>query len=143
LLPRSTGRRLWPWALVGAVAIDIDHVPMYTFSPDFAVDGRPPTHSLLTVLVLAGVALACAPARVPFAGLALGLCLHFVRDVATGPGVPLFWPLGDAAVRVPYVAYLVVIAGAAAIATRKIVALTRPPLQSPTTIDGADTVLPA
>jgi len=127
LLPRSARRNLWPWAMLGAVAIDIDHVPLYTFAPGFAVDGRPPTHSLLTVLILAGVAALVPAVRIPLAGLALGVCLHFVRDIATGPGVPLFWPIADSAVGAPYMAYLVVIGGTAAVATWKIVRFTRPP----------------
>jgi inner membrane protein len=131
LLPRSARGALWPWAMIGAVAIDIDHVPLYTFAPDFAVDGRPPTHSLLTVLILAGVAAALPAVRIPFTGLALGVCLHFVRDTATGPGVPLLWPIADAAVRVPYGAYLVVMVGAAAVATWKVVASTRTPAEPP------------
>jgi inner membrane protein len=85
----------------------------------------------LTVLILAGVAAALPAVRVPFAGLALGVCLHFVRDIATGPGVPLFWTIADAAVRVPYGAYLVVMVGAAAVATWKVVASTRTPAEPP------------
>ena len=107
------------------MAIDIDHVPLYTFAPGFDVGGRPPTHSLLTVLVLAGVAVLIPAVRTPFAGLALGVCLHFVRDVATGPGVPLLWPLHDSAVRVPYAAYLAVLAVAVGVATWRIFRGTR------------------
>jgi inner membrane protein len=124
-LPRSARGKIWPWALLGSVAIDIDHVPLYTFAPWFDVGGRPPTHSLLTVLVLAGVAVLIPAVRTPFAGLALGVCLHFVRDVATGPGVPLLWPLHDSAVRVPYAAYLAVLVVAVGVATWRIFRGTR------------------
>ena len=119
-LPRPARRKVWPWALIGAVAIDVDHVPLYTFAPEFEVGGRPPTHSLLTVLVLFVAALAIPAARVPLAGLALGVCLHFVRDVATGPGMPLFWPVSHAVVRVPYPAYLAVMVVAAGVGTWRI-----------------------
>jgi hypothetical protein len=37
---------------MGSVAIDVDHIPLYTFAPGFIVSGRPPTHSLITVLAL-------------------------------------------------------------------------------------------
>ncbi len=120
VLPRSARGRVWPWALLGAVAIDIDHLPLYTFAEGFEVGGRPPTHSLLTVLILAAFATVVPAVRLPLAGLALGVGLHFVRDVATGPGVPLFWPFDDAAVRLPYPAYLVVVTCAAGIATWKV-----------------------
>jgi inner membrane protein len=126
VLPRSARRRLWPWTLLGAVAIDIDHVPLYTFAHEFAVDGRPPTHSAMTVLILAVVAAVIPAVRIPFAGLALGVCLHFVRDIATGPGVPLFWPFDDVAERAPYPVYLAVIAGTAGVATWRIYRDTRP-----------------
>jgi len=129
-LPWSAIGGLWPWALIGAVAIDIDHVPLYTFAPEFAVDGRPPTHSMLTVLFLAVLAVAIPAARIPLAGLALGVGLHFVRDIATGPGVPLFWPFNDAAIRVPYALYLPVMGAAAAIATWKIFRATGPRTES-------------
>jgi inner membrane protein len=108
-LPLS-GWRIAPWALLGAVAIDADHIPLYTFASDFSVGGRPPTHSLLTVLVLLSVAGSGPPAvRIPCAGLALGVCLHFVRDVSTGPGLPLIWPVSDVAVRWPYAAYTAIL----------------------------------
>jgi inner membrane protein len=105
VLTRRPGDARWLWALCGSVAIDLDHVPLYTFAPDLAVSGRPPTHSLLTVLVL--WALAAVPVlRTPMSGLALGVLLHLVRDVATGPGVPLLWPVSGTAVRAPHLAYL-------------------------------------
>ncbi len=124
-LPRSTVRRVWTWALLGAVVIDLDHVPVYTFAPGFNADGRPPIHSLLTALVLLVLAAAVRAARVVCLGLALGVCLHFVRDIATGPGLSLCWPLHNDAVLVPYPAYLVVITAAAAIATWRIVRTAR------------------
>ncbi len=120
VLPLSVTRTHWPWALLGAVAIDIDHVPLYTFAPDYDVAGRPPTHSLATVLVLAFLAAVIPPARIAFGGLALGVCLHFVRDIATGPGLSLLWPFDDMAVRLPYPIYFAVMAGAAAIASWRV-----------------------
>jgi len=143
VLPRSARGRLWPWALLGAVVIDLDHVPLYTFAPEFAVSGRPPTHSLLTVLVLGIVAAVIPLVRIPFAGLALGVGLHLVRDVATGPGVPLLWPFDDSAIRSPYAAYLVVIVGAAAVATWKVSRGIRRRADPPTAASERDPALPA
>jgi inner membrane protein len=142
VLPRSARGRLWPWALLGAVAIDVDHIPLYTFAPEFDVGGRPPTHSLLTVLILALVAAVIPAVRIPFAGLAIGVCLHFVRDVATGPGVPLFWPAEGGAVRLPYAAYLVVMAAAAGVATWKVARATHPRADPPRAASDAEPVLP-
>ena len=123
--------RLLPWALLGSVIIDLDHLPLYTFAPDFVAGGRPPTHSLVTPAILLMVAALVPRLRWVAGGLALGVCLHFVRDVATGPGVPLFWPLADSSVLVPYPTYLAVIGAAAVIATWRLVRGTRQPT-SPT-----------
>jgi inner membrane protein len=116
LVPRRTLPGALPWVLVGAVAIDLDHLPLYLGLPDFLVDGgRPPTHSLATVAVLAGLSLLTHRRRVVGA-LAVGVLLHFVRDLATGPGISLAWPLVDASVRLPYGLYAAVVGAAALIA---------------------------
>ena len=106
-----------PVVLAAAVLVDLDHVPLYAGVPGVeAAGGRPLTHGLVTVglLLLAG-------RRWPAARwAALGVLLHLLRDLATGPGVPLLWPL-DVAVRVPWAAYavvLVLLAGRAALAPR-------------------------
>jgi inner membrane protein len=42
-----------------------------------------------------------------------------VRDLATGPGVPLLWPLLPASVQMPYAVYLgLLVAALAAVAVR-------------------------
>ncbi len=108
------------WALVGSVVINVDHLPMYLSTHDFAVQGaRPPTHSL----VLVGAVLMLAPVlrhRERALGLAAGFVLHFCRDVATGPGVPLSWPIDDEHVRIPHAVYLLamVLATAAIVVPR-------------------------
>jgi inner membrane protein len=99
-------RRLrWPAAvaLAAAVLIDLDHIPLYLGLRSFAPFGRPVTHSLLTPLVLAALAVALPgrPRRV-LAAAAAGVCLHLVRDVATGPGVGLLWPVDARNVLLPY-----------------------------------------
>jgi len=104
--PRAVVRSVWPWVLIGAVAIDVDHLPLYTGLSGFRVDGgRPPSHSLAVVLLL--LAGAATPSlRKPLLGLAGGLMLHIVRDMATGPGVPLLWPLRPGNVLMPYLVYV-------------------------------------
>jgi inner membrane protein len=61
---------------------------------------------------------AVAPGRLRAAlsGLALGVGLHLVRDLATGPGVPLWWPVEDDGVLVPYAWYALVLGIATAVA---------------------------
>lgn len=95
--------------LVGSVGLDLDHVPLYLHVPHIeAAGGRPVTHSLLTVAVLL-VAAGLAPAsRQYLVALAGGVLLHFLRDIATGPGIPLFWPY-DHAIRLPYQLYLAIL----------------------------------
>ncbi|MGY1709473.1 metal-dependent hydrolase [Geodermatophilus sp. SYSU D00758] len=110
--------RLVTWALVGAVVVDLDHVPLYLGAEVTAGGGggRPVTHSVVAVLLLAAVAALWRARRTVVAGLALGVALHIARDVAIGPGVPLFWPLVDDSFRVAWTTYLglLVVATAAA-----------------------------
>jgi inner membrane protein len=106
LLPRSFAARVGAWALAASVAIDLDHLPLYTFAPGFATEGgRPPTHSLGTILVLLLAGVLAPKWRAAFIGIATGVGLHFVRDVATGPGLSLGWPVVPQNVRVPYYFY--------------------------------------
>jgi hypothetical protein len=64
-----------------------------------AGDGRPVTHSLAFVLVLIAVGLLVPRLRIAVGGLGVGLLLHLVRDLATGPGAPLLWPVHDSSGR--------------------------------------------
>jgi inner membrane protein len=79
-------------ALVGSVALDVDHVPVYARL--LSDDRRPGTHSIATPAVVA--AIGCLPGlrreqrRVVW-GLCAGLASHLLRDVLTG-GAPLLWP---------------------------------------------------
>jgi inner membrane protein len=104
--------------LVSAVLIDVDHVPLYLGLDRIAPAGRPVSHSLATVVVFLVVAVLVAPrwSRWPLA-VACGVSLHLVRDLATGPGISLFWPLTDRAALVPYVFYAGVFVGLGAVAT--------------------------
>jgi mannan endo-1,4-beta-mannosidase len=111
--------RLVVSALVGSVAIDLDHVPGYLGS--HLLSGampRPYSHGLLLVAVLAGVGVASkrAPVRQVALGLAFGVSAHLFRDLATGPGVPLIWPASSGMVAVPYGFFAIALALAAACA---------------------------
>lgn len=101
-------RRFVVAALVASVAIDIDHLPGYLGS-HLLTGGlaRPYTHSLLLVVVpLAfGWASSRPKARQIWFGIALGVSAHLLRDLATGPGVPLLWPASDAVITLPYVVF--------------------------------------
>lgn len=109
--PRVCERYLFP-ALVASVAIDADHIPD-RLGLDFLTQGtpRPYTHSLLTVLVvLAAAALWRRPRRV-LIGVAIGLGLHFFRDLGEpGSGVPLLWPLSRHGFAYPHWIYVVTMA---------------------------------
>ena len=108
LPPRPRARIALP-ALVGSVAIDLDHVPQ-SLGHYFLTAGtaRPYTHSLLTIVVLLAIALAARRRRQLFLGLALGVGLHFFRDLAEGGGggVPLLWPFTDHAFSYAHGTYL-------------------------------------
>ncbi|MDQ2786988.1 MAG: metal-dependent hydrolase [Chloroflexota bacterium] len=96
-------------ALLGAVLIDIDHLPQ-EFGHEFLTRGtdRPYPHSLLTLfIVLIVVALLRGAARRLGCGFAFGLAAHFLRDLATNR-VPLGWPLTSHGFHLPYGLYAVV-----------------------------------
>ncbi|MGY5891587.1 metal-dependent hydrolase [Blastococcus deserti] len=132
-LPGERPRAWVPWALVGAVAIDVDHLPLYLSSADVAAPGgRPFSHSPATLAVLAVTAAGTrGRLRTAALGLAGGVVLHLLRDLATGPGVPLLWPLTDAGVRVPYAAYLAVLAAVAGVAAARRYGAARRPVSDP------------
>ncbi len=67
---------------------------------------RPYTHSLITPLVLIVVGgFAGGRARPIAFGAAFGVGAHLCRDLCTGPGVAILWPLSSAAVRLPYLVF--------------------------------------
>ncbi len=108
-LPTGWRSRFIVPALIGSVAIDLDHIPQ-DLGYGFLTDGtpRPYTHSLLTIAVLLVLAVALRRRRDLLLGLALGLALHFLRDLAegNGSGVALLWPLTDRGYSYPHAAYL-------------------------------------
>jgi inner membrane protein len=118
LLPAGQRVRFAAPALLASVAIDLDHVPQY-LGYDFLTAGtaRPYTHSLLTVVVVLALALALRRQRRVLTGVALGLLLHFFRDLAEGNGsaVSLLWPLSDRGYSYPHGTYLALMVAAAAV----------------------------
>ncbi len=113
VLPRPALRRLVTWVVVGAVAMCVVHWPLHLRDGGLADQVLPPpAPSVVTGLVLACLAVSPVLRRAAL-GLAAGVALHLVRDAATGPGVPLLWPLTESVVLVPYPWYtgLLVVAG--------------------------------
>ena len=84
-------RDFFAGAMVGSVALDVDHVPLYVrYEKPYA---RPGSHSLVTVAVVAGLTARSTGRRRAFLrGVSFGLASHLFRDLWTG-GAPLFWPL--------------------------------------------------
>ncbi len=112
--------RVAPWVLLGSMAIDVDHIPLYLWSEPVAHQGsRPVTHSLLTIAALLLVGAGTGRrVRTAALGLGAGVALHLLRDVAlAGPGIPLLWPVDPSDVRLPYGCYLAVLVAATAVAT--------------------------
>jgi len=92
-------------AAVAVIAIDVDHIPAYLdWDGLTASSGRPYTHSVATIGLLLAVALVSRRFRLVAAGAALGVAVHLWRDLVTGPGIPLLWPLSDDGARLPYLA---------------------------------------
>jgi inner membrane protein len=110
-------RRLLVPALLASVLIDLDHLPAH-LGWRFLTQGtpRPYTHSLLSVLVVLVAAALWRRRRVLLVAVAVGLAIHFWRDMAEpGTGVAMLWPLSDAGWSFPPGAYLALMAVAVAI----------------------------
>lgn len=107
--------------LVGGTLLDLDHIPAILREGGLGdADARPLTHSAVTALALAcGAALLPGRARAFFAGAAVGVGVHLVRDLATGPGVPLGWPLSHESATIPYSAYALCLGILLAVAWRR------------------------
>jgi len=95
-------------ALVASVVIDVDHVPG-RLGANWLTRGtpRPYTHSLLVILCVLLLALFWRRRRPILLGVALGLTVHFWRDLSEPGGVPLLWPISDHAFSDSRLAYLV------------------------------------
>jgi len=112
----TPARRMAAAILVFSVAIDIDHLPLELGSNILmgADTPRPYTHSLLTLLVV--LAAAGVLRSQVLLGAAIGLAGHFLRDLGTGDGIPLLWPLSDAGASIPFALYVGILTGLAAVA---------------------------
>jgi membrane-bound metal-dependent hydrolase YbcI (DUF457 family) len=104
-------------ALISSVAIDLDHIPGY-LGTHFLTGAlpRPYTHSalLVGVLLLLGWATSRRHLRQLLLGVAFGVSTHLLRDLATGPGVSLLWPLSGTPLEIPYPLYAAVLLAAVA-----------------------------
>jgi membrane-bound metal-dependent hydrolase YbcI (DUF457 family) len=108
---RAQDRFLIP-ALIASVLIDVDHVPG-RLGTNWLTAGtqRPYTHSLLAIAMVVVVALAWRRRRDPLLGIAIGLAIHFWRDMAeSDSGVPLLWPFSDHSFRVQHGVYIATVA---------------------------------
>jgi inner membrane protein len=114
---RVRDRFLLP-ALVASVAIDADHVPG-ALGYDFLTRGtpRPYTHSLLTLAAVLVVGVVWRSRRDLLLGAALGLAIHFWRDMSeSGAGVSLAWPVSDHSFMLSHAGYLAAMAVFATVA---------------------------
>ena len=109
-------------ALIASMAIDIDHIPLYAGVRHISAfhGGRPFTHSLATVVVLLLLAGLLRRARPVLSGAGIGVALHLFRDLATGPGVSLFWPLSWSDEGFPHSVYIGILCVLAAGATLRV-----------------------
>jgi inner membrane protein len=104
--------RLLVPALVASVAIDLDHIPR-ELGGNWLTAGtpRPYTHSLLTIAVVLIAAWLWRRRRTVLLGIALGLAIHFWRDLTEpGSGVSLLSPFSNRSVSASHVSYLIVMA---------------------------------
>ena len=110
--PRICKRFMIP-ALIASVAIDADHIPGQ-LGVDWLTAGtpRPYTHSLLTIVVVLGIAALWRARRDVVLGVAIGLALHFFRDLAEGDaGVSLLWPVSYHSFQYPHGVYVAIMVG--------------------------------
>jgi inner membrane protein len=108
---RARARFLVP-ALVASVAIDLDHVPA-RLGAGWLTAGtpRPYTHSLLTIVVVVAIAALWRRRRDLWLGVAIGLAIHFWRDMAEGgSGVSLLWPVSYHSFQYPHGVYVAIMA---------------------------------
>ena len=108
--PRICKRFMVP-ALIASVAIDADHIPGQLGATWLtAGTPRPYTHSLLTIVVVLAIAAVWRRRRDLVLGIAIGLALHFFRDLAEGDaGVSLLWPVSYHSFQYPHGVYVAIV----------------------------------
>lgn len=121
-LGRRYSRGFFAAALAASVLIDIDHLPgRLGWNGLTAGTSRPYTHSLLTIIVVLGLALLWRRHRSVFCGVAAGLALHFWRDLSEGgAGAALLWPLTHHSFTLPRWSYLAVVAACIAVVAARL-----------------------
>ena len=115
LPPRSRG---WHAGfMAGALLPDADHVPLaLAKEKPGLMDSRPGTHAAAATVPL--FVLGRAFGSDVISGAAWGALAHLVRDIAGGPGVPLWNPVRRHDVRVPYPLYAAAVLALALTAVR-------------------------
>lgn len=111
LSSRARARFLVP-AMIASVAIDIDHIPD-RLGVDWLTVGtpRPYTHSVLLIFVVLALAMAWPRRRDLLLAVAIGLAIHFLRDMGEGEsGVSLLWPFTDHSFQYPHGVYVAAMA---------------------------------
>ena len=107
-------------ARLGAVLIDLDHVPKYAGWRWLAREaGRPYSHSLPTIAALVAIAARSAGLRHVALGAAFGLATHLFRDLADADGAPLLWPVVARDIRIPRGVYAATLLIAATVGARR------------------------
>ena len=116
-------------ALFASVVIDFDHLPgLVGWGVFTAGTPRPYSHSLLTIAALLLAAALCGRRPRPILlGAGFGVAAHLLRDLATGPGVPLWLPFSTDPVRIAYAVYAGLLLLGAAIALRPLSGSNRQP----------------
>ncbi len=103
--------------MAGALLPDADHVPLaLAEEKPGMMDSRPSTHCAAATVPL--FVLARATGSDVISGAAWGTVTHLVRDIAVGPGVPLWSPVRRHDVRVPYPLYATALLALALIAVQ-------------------------
>lgn len=121
--PRVSRRFMAP-ALVASVAIDVDHIPD-RLGVDWLTVGtpRPYTHSLLTILLVLLGALLWRRRGSVLLGVALGLAIHFARDMAEPEtGVALLWPVSHHVFSYAHRSYLMAMGAVVGVASYRCLA---------------------
>ncbi len=109
--PRICKRFMVP-ALIASIVIDADHMPGQVGASWLtAATPRPYSHSLLTIVIVLALAALWRARRDLVLGVAIGLALHFFRDLAEGDaGVSLLWPVSYHSFQYPHGVYVAIMA---------------------------------
>ena len=126
----ALGRNVsWVAGLLGAIAIDVDHLLI----PEGRIDAiantsRSALHTLGPALAVLAIGTVIWPMRAWFWSFGFGMLTHLFRDSATSE-LPLAWPLGDDSFHLRYSLYLTIMV-ACTIVTAGVVALGARPMRS-------------